>query len=92
MYFPENCSNLTLGTVLPVGAATRGVLYKKAILKILQNSQENTCTRVFFKKETVGQVLFCTFCAFFTNTSFTEHVRATTTVPGRRSNFSKLIA
>ena len=28
--------------------ATGGVLYKKVILKILQNSQENTCARVYF--------------------------------------------
>ena len=31
-------------------AATRGVLYKKVFLKILQNSQENTCTSLFFHK------------------------------------------
>ena len=30
-------------------AATRIVLQKKVFLKILQNSQENTCVRVFFK-------------------------------------------
>ena len=29
-------------------AATRGVLYKKVFLKILQNSQENTCARASF--------------------------------------------
>ena len=29
-------------------AATRGVLWKKAFLEILQNSQENTCARVSF--------------------------------------------
>ena len=29
-------------------AATRGVLWKKVFLKISQNSQENTCARVFF--------------------------------------------
>ena len=31
-------------------AATGGVLYKKVFLIISQNSQENTCTRVFFNK------------------------------------------
>ena len=30
-------------------AATRIVLQKKVFLKILQNSQENTCVHVFFK-------------------------------------------
>ena len=29
-------------------AATRGVLWKKVILEISQNSQENTCARVSF--------------------------------------------
>ena len=29
-------------------AATGGVLLKKVLLKILQNSQENTCARVSF--------------------------------------------
>ena len=29
-------------------AATRGVLWKKVFLKVSQNSQENTCARVFF--------------------------------------------
>ena len=29
-------------------AATRGVLYKKVFLEILQNSQENTCARASF--------------------------------------------
>ena len=29
-------------------AATEGVLWKKMFLKILQNSQENTCARVSF--------------------------------------------
>ena len=31
-------------------AATGGVLYKNLFLQILQNSQENTCARVFFNK------------------------------------------
>ena len=32
-------------------AATKGVLHKKLFLKILQNSQENTCARVsYFNK------------------------------------------
>ena len=31
-----------------IEAATRGVLYKKVFLEISQNSQENTCARVYF--------------------------------------------
>ena len=30
-------------------AATRGVLWEKVVLKISQNSQENTCARIFIK-------------------------------------------
>ena len=41
-------------------AATRGVLYKKVFLKLLQNSQENTCVSVsacnFIIKETLAHV------------------------------------
>ena len=56
---------------------------KKVFFKILQNSQENTCVRVFFfskscrpqncsiiKKETVAQVFTCEFCVIFRNTFF----------------------
>ena len=32
--------------MLETEAATRGVLCKKVFLKVLQNSQENTCARV----------------------------------------------
>ena len=58
-------------------AATRGVLWKKVFLEILQNSQENTCTRVsfliklqanFIKKETLGYVFTCEFCQISKNT------------------------
>ena len=52
-----------------------------------QNSQENTCVRVYFsiksqveacnfiKKETLTHVFCCTFCEFFKNTFFIEHFR-----------------
>ena len=43
---------------------------KKVFLEILQNSQENTCTRVFFNK-VVGllqQVFSCVFCEISKNT------------------------
>ena len=59
------------------------VLYiKKTFLKILQNSQENSCTRVsfliklqaevcnFIKKETLAQMPSCEFCCIFKNTFF----------------------
>ena len=39
-------------------------------LEISQNSQENTCAKVF-KKEI--QVFFCEFCKISQNTFFTEH-------------------
>ena len=56
-------------------AATRGVLQKKLLLKMLQNSQENTCARVnFIKKETLAQVFSCDFCEIFKKTFFTEHL------------------
>ena len=48
-------------------AATVGVLWKKVILKNLQNSQENTCARVFFNKvagvsQALAQVFSFEFC------------------------------
>ena len=55
---------------------------KKVLLKISQNSQENTCSRVsflmklqakacyFIKKETLVQVISCEFCEFFKNNYF----------------------
>ena len=61
-------------------AATGTCSVKKVFLQILQNSQENTCARVFFliklladtdnfiKKETLAQVFFCEFYKIFKNT------------------------
>ena len=61
-------------------------------LKILQNSQENTCARVsfliklqssvcnFVKKDILAQVLPCEFCEISNNTFSTEHLRATASV------------
>ena len=40
-----------------------GVLWKKVLLEALQNSQENTCTRV------------CEFCEISMSIFFTEHLR-----------------
>ena len=56
-------------------AATGGVLWKKVFLKILQNSQENTCASNFIKKETLAQGFFWEFCEVFKNIFSTEHLR-----------------
>ena len=53
---------------------------EKVFLKISQNSQENTCARVFIKKETLAQVFSCGFCKIFINKFFTEHLRMTTLI------------
>ena len=61
--------------VLVQQAATGGVLYGEVFLIISQNSQENTCVRVFFlmKLQTLTQMFFCEFCEISKNTFFTEH-------------------
>ena len=56
-------------------AATRGVLWKKVLLEISQNSQESTCARVFFLIKL--QDFFGEFCKISKNTFFTEHLRTT---------------
>ena len=54
---------------------------KKVFLEMSQNSQENTCARVFFnkvaglgcnfiEKETLAQMLSCEVCVLFKNTYF----------------------
>ena len=60
------------------------------LLKILQNSQENTCARVsfliklqawacnFIKKETLAQAFSCEFSEISKNVFFTEYVWAAT--------------
>ena len=62
---------------------------RKVFLEILQNSQENTCSRVSFliklkastcnviKKEALTQMFFCEFCEIFRNTFFIEHLPGT---------------
>ena len=50
------------------------------VLKISQNSQENTCVRAlsnFIEKETLPQVFSCEFCEIFENTYFIEHILTT---------------
>ena len=46
-------------------------------LKILQNSQENTCARDSFLKKPLAQVFSCEFFKISKNTSLTEHLRTT---------------
>ena len=62
-------------------AATRGVIWKKVFLEILQNSQYNknaaglrpmACN--FIKKETLAQVFSYEFCKISKNIFFTEHL------------------
>ena len=58
---------------------------KKVFLKILQNSQANTCARGsfliklqacnFIKKESLAQVFSCEFCEIFKNIFFHRHLR-----------------
>ena len=57
--------------VLRTEAATRGVLWKKVLLKISQNLQENTCARVYtLKKGILERVFSCQFYEIFKNTFF----------------------
>ena len=62
-------------------AATRGVLLKKMLLEILQNSQKNNCAPGascnFIKKETLVQVFSGEFCEISKNTFFIEHLQTT---------------
>ena len=59
--------------------------FKKVLLKLSQNSQQNTCVRVsflmkacnFIIKETLAQVFFYEFCKIINNIFFTEHLRTT---------------
>ena len=74
-------------TLIFVRSSHWSVLLKKGFLKTSQNSQENTCARVFFlksckleayifiKKKTQAQVFSCEFCEIFKKTFFKEHPR-----------------
>ena len=73
-------------TVPPSEAVIRRFSIRKAFLKISQNSQKNTCSRVsfviqlkaeaynFIKKVTLTQMFFCEFWEMFKSTFFTEHL------------------
>ena len=58
-----------------------GILLKKMFLKILKNSQENTCAKVsflqksFIKKEDLAQIFSCEFCEIDKKPIFIEHLR-----------------
>ena len=81
-YLPEHLKELDSEFI---EAVTRGVLWKKVLLEISQNSQENTCVRVSFliklqawglkliKKETLAQVFSCEFYEVSKNTFFIEY-------------------
>ena len=59
----------------PIRSSHRRCSVRKDVLRnFSQNSQENTCTRVSFLKETLAQVFSCEISK---NTFFTEHLRAT---------------
>ena len=70
-------------------AVVRRCSVKNVVLKILQNSQENTCARVFFNKvaglrpqpcnfiKNETQLSSCEFCEIFKYSFFTEHFRMT---------------
>ena len=61
---------------------------KKEFLKILQNSQENTCARVSIKKETLAQVFSCEYCEISKNTfSYRAPPVAASTIPVECNSF-----
>ena len=54
------------------------VFYKKVFLKFLQNSQENSCTGVYFscnfnKKEALAQVVSCEFTEIGLTSKYKKH-------------------
>ena len=72
---------VTDGSSRPEVFCKKGVLF----LEISQDSQENTCARVYFLiklqvfatllKKTLGQVFSCEICEIFKNNFFAEHFR-----------------
>ena len=61
---------------------------KNILLKILQNSQENACARVFvfnkdcIKKETLAQLFSREYCKIFKNTVLIEYVQVSASENG----------
>ena len=92
MYFRQRISMTNQLFLFHSEAVVRRCSVNKVFLKILQNSQENTCDRVsfliklqaevsnFIQKETLKQVLSCEFCEISKNTFFPDHLRATASV------------
>ena len=64
--------------VHPTEAVARRCSVKKVLLKISQNSQENTCARVCFlvklQNENLTQVFFVNFAKFSRTAFFTKHL------------------
>ena len=68
---------------LLTGAATKGVLYKKLILKTSQHSQKHGLQ--FYLKETPTQVYSYENCENFKNNYFEEHLRTAASVPSTKN-------
>ena len=76
-------------------AATKGVLWKKVLLEISQNSKKNTCAKVSIKlylKRDSAQVFSCEFCEISINTFFTEHLWTTAFVCFKRKSETTIIS
>ena len=52
---------------------------EKGVLKILQNSQENTCARISFLIK-LHFLFSCEFCEIFKNIFFVEHLWTTASI------------
>ena len=72
-YLPEHLKELDSEFI---EAVTRDVLWKKVLLEISQNSQENTCVRVSF----LIKLQACESSKLFNNTFFMEHFCVTASV------------
>ena len=59
---------LILDTLNDLTEAVVQCSVKKVFLEISQNSPENTCAGVSYKKETLVQVFSCEFCEISNNT------------------------
>ena len=64
--------------VHPIEAVARRCSVKTVLLRISQNSQENTCDRVYFliklQKENLTQVFFVNFAKFSRTAFFKKHL------------------
>ena len=81
-----------------IEAVNQSCSVKKVFLEISQNSQENTCARVYFliklqgttvillKKETLAQVFSCEFYKISKNNLFIEHFWVTASLVLKQIN------